>query len=57
MTHELWVIGEAAAIDEFTRLFEALPAVYIADGHHRTAAAARVAEARGGAKGSHGYFL
>jgi uncharacterized protein (DUF1015 family) len=57
VSHELWVIGEAAAIDQFTRLFEALPAIYIGDGHHRTAAAARVAEARGGAKGSHGYFL
>ncbi len=57
VSHELWVIGEAAAIDQFTRLFEALPAIYIGDGHHRTAAAARVAEARGGNAGSHGYFL
>ena len=51
VTHELWVIGEAAAIAQFTRLFDALPAVYIGDGHHRTAAAARVAEARGGRPG------
>ena len=51
VSHELWVIGDAAAIDQFTRAFEAMPAIYIADGHHRTAAAARVAEARGGAKG------
>jgi uncharacterized protein (DUF1015 family) len=57
VTHELWVIGEAAAIDDFTAKFEALPALYIADGHHRTAAAARVAEQRGGANGSHRYFL
>ena len=57
VTHELWVIADAAVIGEFTRLFDALPAIYIGDGHHRTAAAARVAEARGGAKGSHGYFL
>src|SRR5439155_20290867 len=55
--HELWVIGEAAAIEQFTRLFGALPALYVADGHHRTAAAARAARARGGTKGSHGYFL
>ena len=40
-----------------TRAFDALPAIYIADGHHRSAAAARVAQARGGATGSHGYFL
>jgi uncharacterized protein (DUF1015 family) len=58
VSHELWVIGDGAVIDEFGRLFEALPALYIADGHHRSAAAARVAEARATAEGwSHRYFL
>ena len=57
VTHELWVIGDAALIDDFTAKFEALPALYIADGHHRSAAAARMAEARGTAEGSHRYFL
>jgi len=58
ISHELWVIGETALIDDLTAKFEALPALYIADGHHRTAAAARVAEARAGAAGwSHRYFL
>jgi uncharacterized protein (DUF1015 family) len=56
VSHELWVIGEGAVIAELTRLFDALPALYIADGHHRTAAAARVAQARG-PKGSHNNFL
>jgi uncharacterized protein (DUF1015 family) len=56
VTHELWVIAETAAIEEFTRRFDALPAIYIADGHHRSAAAARVAAGRGG-EGSHSYFL
>ena len=51
VTHELWVIGDAAVIDDFTAKFEALPALYIADGHHRSAAAARVAQARGGHRG------
>ena len=46
VTHELWVIADAAPIEELTYAFEALPAVYIADGHHRSAAAARVSEAR-----------
>ncbi len=55
--HELWVIGEAAVIEDLTAKFEALPALYIADGHHRTAAAARVAQARDGAEGSHRYVL
>jgi len=55
--HELWVIADAAPIDELTRAFDGLPALYIADGHHRSAAAARVSAARGGAEGSHRYFL
>ncbi|MBI3705804.1 MAG: DUF1015 domain-containing protein [Rhizobiales bacterium] len=54
--HQLWVIADDAAIDKLTRAFDALPAIYIADGHHRSAAAARVAKDRGG-EGSHSYFL
>ena len=54
--HQLWVIDDAAQIEHLTRAVEALPALYIADGHHRSAAAARVAQARGGA-GAHAYFL
>ena len=54
--HQLWVIGDDAKIESLTRAVDALPALYIADGHHRSAAAARVAKARGG-EGSHTYFL
>jgi uncharacterized protein (DUF1015 family) len=54
--HELWVISEDAKIAALTRAVDALPAFYIADGHHRSAAAARVAKARGG-EGPHSYFL
>jgi uncharacterized protein (DUF1015 family) len=54
--HQMWVVDDEAAISELTRAFDALPALYIADGHHRSAAAARVAAARGPG-GSHGYFL
>src|SRR6185369_1357785 len=54
--HQLWVVADEATIDTLTRAFDALPAIYIADGHHRSAAAARVTKARGGA-GSHDYFL
>jgi uncharacterized protein (DUF1015 family) len=54
--HQLWIVDDEPAIGELTRAFEALPAIYIADGHHRSAAAARVAAARGPG-GSHGYFL
>ena len=44
--HQLWVIREAHTIATLTAAFEAMPALYVADGHHRSAAAARVAEAR-----------
>src|SRR5436309_4309122 len=54
--HQLWVVDDEPAISELTSAFDALPALYIADGHHRAAAAARVAAARGPG-GSHGYFL
>jgi uncharacterized protein (DUF1015 family) len=54
--HQLWVIDDAATIEALTHAVEALPALYIADGHHRSAAAERVAKARAG-EGSHGYFL
>ncbi len=51
--HQLWVISDAGAVDKLSKAFDALPAVYIADGHHRSAAAARVAQARK----TDGYFL
>ena len=44
--HQLWVIAGDATIDKLSRAFEALPAIYIADGHHRSAAAARVCALR-----------
>lgn len=40
--HHFWVIDNQATIDEITELFAAMPSLYIADGHHRTAAAALV---------------
>jgi uncharacterized protein (DUF1015 family) len=45
----LWRSMEAPKI---TAAFEKLDALYIADGHHRSAAAAKVCELRGGAGGS-----
>jgi uncharacterized protein (DUF1015 family) len=45
--HQMWVVADNAAIARLTGAFEALSALYIADGHHRSAAALRVAQARG----------
>ena len=42
--HSLWVINDAASINKLTSVFDTLDTLYIADGHHRTAAAARSAE-------------
>ncbi len=45
--HTLWVIDDPVKIDNLTQLFENFPAIYIADGHHRSAAASRVCHSRG----------
>jgi uncharacterized protein (DUF1015 family) len=44
--HTLWVIDAEADIAAITKAFDSQKAVYIADGHHRSAAASRVAKAR-----------
>ena len=54
--HTLWVIHEPALIDKVSVAVNALPALYIADGHHRSAAAARVAATRHGAGGSDSFL-
>ena len=40
--HTFWVIDNQEDIDRLTAIFAGIPAFYVADGHHRTAAAARV---------------
>lgn len=40
--HKLWVIDNDEDIARITEIFAGIPAFYVADGHHRTAAAARV---------------
>jgi uncharacterized protein (DUF1015 family) len=55
--HQMWVIDDEPDIAALTRAFDALPALYICDGHHRSAAAARVAQARGDRTGSHRELL
>ena len=43
--HRFWVIDDRALIDELVELFATkVPAMYIADGHHRSAAAALVGQ-------------
>ena len=40
--HQFWVISDKNDIDTITKEFAEMPALYIADGHHRSAAAALV---------------
>ena len=44
--HKLWVIDDPKDIARITEIFAGIPAFYVADGHHRTAAAARVGAER-----------
>jgi len=44
--HTAWIIADQILIDRLIVLFAAIPRLYVADGHHRSAAAARVRELR-----------
>ncbi|HEC11656.1 MAG TPA: DUF1015 domain-containing protein [Acidiferrobacteraceae bacterium] len=44
--HSLWVVRQPDTVDAITRAFDDIERLYIADGHHRSAAAARVAARR-----------
>lgn len=61
--HQLWLITDRDTCDTITRIVDAMPSLYIADGHHRSAAASRVAAQRKAANVNHtgdepyNYFL
>jgi uncharacterized protein (DUF1015 family) len=61
--HEIWVVDDAGIVADLTAAFDAMPALYVADGHHRSAAASRVGAARKAANPEHrgdesyNYFL
>ena len=42
--HRLWVIADEDDMNQISEAFTQMPEMYIADGHHRSAAAARVAD-------------
>jgi uncharacterized protein (DUF1015 family) len=52
--HQFWIIADNATISRIEKIFrEEIPFTYVADGHHRTAAAAHVGEERKNANLSH----
>ncbi len=63
VTHVLWVIDDPESCAELEKLFCQVPALYIADGHHRTATSASLALRRrqqkpqAGVQAEFNYFL
>ena len=61
--HTFWAIRDAAVNARITEIFAEIPALYVADGHHRTAAAALVGAEKRAANPNHtgeeeyNYFL
>ncbi|HEU4411543.1 MAG TPA: DUF1015 family protein [Polyangiaceae bacterium] len=55
--HTVWDVPDAVAPALERAFAEKVPALYVADGHHRSAAASRVHQQRAGEPGDHGVFL
>lgn len=58
--HSAWFVRDEETISKIESGFSHVEALYVADGHHRSAAASRVAKERAGNQGgrdSHNYFL
>jgi uncharacterized protein (DUF1015 family) len=61
--HEIWVLSDDAKINTITDAFDAMDAIYVADGHHRSAAGSRVGAMRKANNANHtgdesyNYFL
>ncbi len=57
ISHTLWVLGDPAEVADLHRAFSEAGDLYLADGHHRSAAASRVHALRASAPGEHDSFL
>jgi len=57
VAHTLWVVDRPTEIAALRGAFAQAGDLYVADGHHRSAAASRVHAARGDAPGDHGRML
>ena len=63
IVHTIWLVQDHEQISAVTRMVNAMASLYIADGHHRSASASRVAAARGAGNPQHSgdldynYFL
>ncbi len=57
VVHTLWRIADPATVNAITAAAAGLPATYVADGHHRSAAASLIHKERAGKPGRHGWFV
>ena len=60
--HTIWIVSDDNDIATLTSTFDAMDCLYIADGHHRSASASRIAASRNqdksdSADAAHDYFL
>jgi len=60
--HTIWIVADDNDINTLTETFDAMDCLYIADGHHRSASASRIAAKRNQGESdtgnsSHDYFL
>ena len=46
VSHEIWIVRDPQTIEDVIAAYGAMPALYVADGHHRSAAAERVRDLR-----------
>ncbi len=53
IVHTLWVVSAPGDVDRLRSLFRNVPALYVADGHHRSAAASNVQKSRARANPNH----
>ncbi len=55
--HTIWVVMDSARVEVLRQAFAELDLLYIADGHHRSAAASRVAAARRGQEAAQSFLI
>jgi uncharacterized protein (DUF1015 family) len=53
ITHLIWVVDDGRSVNALINAFKDVPALYVADGHHRSAAGVRIRQIRRDANPSH----
>jgi uncharacterized protein (DUF1015 family) len=56
-THRIWIVKKKDDIEHLSKAFESVQSLYIADGHHRTAAACKIASANTSNPNKHSMYI